>query len=152
MLCLTLPSGRAVLQLQDRLDTTAPLLATTEVMSAYTACLLRNVLPCICAQLLGHTDSLETAWTMACQASLSMGFSRPNTGVGCHFLLQGIFPTQGWNPGLLPWQRGFFTTEPPGKPALICANLHDFVVDKMNVIFYIRLVPFKARAPLIAQL
>ena len=30
-----------------------------------------------------------------------------NTGVGCHFLLQGNFPTQGWNPHLLPllhWQ------------------------------------------------
>ena len=24
-----------------------------------------------------------------------------NTGVGCHFLLQRIFPTQGSNPGLL---------------------------------------------------
>ena len=24
-----------------------------------------------------------------------------NTGVGCHFLLQGIFPTQRWNPSLL---------------------------------------------------
>ena len=24
-----------------------------------------------------------------------------NTGVGCHFLLQGIFPTQGSNRGLL---------------------------------------------------
>ena len=24
-----------------------------------------------------------------------------NTGVGCHFLLQGIFPTQGSNPHLL---------------------------------------------------
>ena len=24
-----------------------------------------------------------------------------NTGVGCHFLLQGIFPTQGLNWGLL---------------------------------------------------
>ena len=24
-----------------------------------------------------------------------------NTGVGCHVLLQGIFPTQGSNPGLL---------------------------------------------------
>ena len=24
-----------------------------------------------------------------------------NTGVGCHALLQGIFSTQGWNPGLL---------------------------------------------------
>ena len=23
-----------------------------------------------------------------------------NTGVGCHALFQGIFPTQGWNPGL----------------------------------------------------
>ena len=23
-----------------------------------------------------------------------------NTGVGCHALLQGIFPNQGWNPGL----------------------------------------------------
>ena len=32
-----------------------------------------------------------------------------NTGVGCHALLQGIFPTQGSNPRLLclsPWQEG----------------------------------------------
>ena len=27
-----------------------------------------------------------------------------DTGVGCHFLLQGIFPDQGLNPGLLHWQ------------------------------------------------
>ena len=27
-----------------------------------------------------------------------------DTGVGCHFLLQGIFPTQGSNPHLLHWQ------------------------------------------------
>ena len=26
-----------------------------------------------------------------------------NTGVGCHFLLHGIFLTQGSNPGLLHW-------------------------------------------------
>ena len=30
-----------------------------------------------------------------------MGFSRQDTGVGCHFLLQGIFPTQGLNSCLL---------------------------------------------------
>ena len=38
--------------------------------------------------------------------------------MGCHFLLQGIFPTQGSNlsPALV---GGFFTTEPPGKPLLI---------------------------------
>ena len=28
-----------------------------------------------------------------------------NTGVACHALLQGIFPTQGWNPGLLHCRR-----------------------------------------------
>ena len=28
-------------------------------------------------------------------------FPGKNTGVGCHFLLQGIFPTQGLNPRLL---------------------------------------------------
>ena len=27
-----------------------------------------------------------------------------NTGVGSYFLLQGIFPTQELNPGLLHWQ------------------------------------------------
>ena len=32
------------------------------------------------------------------------GFPGKNTGVGCHFLLQGIFPTQGSNPRLLHWQ------------------------------------------------
>ena len=32
------------------------------------------------------------------QAPLSIEFPSKNTGVGCHFLLQGIFPTQGSNP------------------------------------------------------
>ena len=40
-------------------------------------------------------------WTVAHQGPLSMGFSSKNTGVGCHALLQGIFPIQGSNPGLL---------------------------------------------------
>ena len=31
-------------------------------------------------------------------------FPGKNTGVGCYFLLQGIFPTQGSNPCLLHWQ------------------------------------------------
>ena len=37
-----------------------------------------------------------------------------NIGVGCHVLLQGIFPTQGSNPGL-PHCRCTLS-EPPGKP------------------------------------
>ena len=42
-----------------------------------------------------------TPWTVARQAPLSMEFSRKNTGVGCYFLLQGIFPTQELNTCLL---------------------------------------------------
>ena len=32
------------------------------------------------------------------------GISRENIRLGCHFLLQGIFPTQGSNPSLLSLQ------------------------------------------------
>ena len=32
---------------------------------------------------------------IAYQAPPFMGFSIQGSGVGCHFLLQGIFPTQG---------------------------------------------------------
>ena len=42
-----------------------------------------------------------------------------NTGVGCHFLLQGIFPTQGSNLNQsLALAGRFFPTAPPGKPQL----------------------------------
>ena len=40
--------------------------------------------------------------------------SGKNTGVGCHALLQGIFPTQGLNPGLSHC-RQTLPSEPPGK-------------------------------------
>ena len=40
-----------------------------------------------------------------------------NTGVACHFPLQGIFPIQGSNPGLLHWTpEDSLPSELPGKP------------------------------------
>ena len=45
-----------------------------------------------------------TLWTVAHWAPLSMGFSRQEYWRGCHFLLQGILPTQESNPHLLHWQ------------------------------------------------
>ena len=42
-----------------------------------------------------------------------------NPGVGGHALLQGIFPTQGWNLHLLcllHWQADSLPLVPPGKP------------------------------------
>ena len=42
-------------------------------------------------------------------------FLGKKTGVGCHFLLQGIIPTQGQNLHLSCTGRKI-TTAPPGKP------------------------------------
>ena len=39
-----------------------------------------------------------------------------NTGVGCRALLQGIFPTQGSNPGLPQKHVDSLPSESPGKP------------------------------------
>ena len=52
-------------------------------------------------QLLSHVWLFATPWTVACQAPLSMEFPGKNAGVGCQFLLQEIFLTQGLNPCLL---------------------------------------------------
>ena len=39
-----------------------------------------------------------------------------NTGVGCHALLQGIFPTQGSNPGLQHHRQILYSLSYPGNP------------------------------------
>ena len=41
--------------------------------------------------------TFATSWTVTYQAPPSMDSPGKDTGVGCHFLLQGIFPTQGLN-------------------------------------------------------
>ena len=41
-------------------------------------------------------------------------FPGKNPGVGCHFLLQGIFSTQGLNPHLLRWQAYSLPVSPQG--------------------------------------
>ena len=43
----------------------------------------------------------EIPWTVACQVPLFMDSPGKNTRVGSHSLLQGLFPAQGSNPGLL---------------------------------------------------
>ena len=39
-----------------------------------------------------------------------------NNGVGCHSLLQGIFPTQGSNPGLLYCRQTLYCLSQQGSP------------------------------------
>ena len=47
------------------------------------------------------SDSLQPHGLLPARPLRPWNFPGKNTGVGCHFLLQGIFPTQGSNLGLL---------------------------------------------------
>ena len=46
---------------------------------------------CVCVCTLSHVQLFVTPWVVA------WNYLGKNTGVSCHFLLQGIFPTQGLN-------------------------------------------------------
>ena len=76
---------------------------------------------------LNRVQLFATPWTVACQAPLD--FPGKSPGVGCHFLLQGIFPTQGLNPGLLHCRQMLYCLSHQGsskmkvKFAQLCLTL-----------------------------
>ena len=61
-----------------------------------------------CCLVTQSCPTLVTAWTVARHAVCPWDFPGRNTGVGCHFLLQGIFLTQGLNFHLLHFGRILF--------------------------------------------
>ena len=56
-----------------------------------------------------------------------------HTGVCCHLLLQGNFPTQGSNPHLLHWQAGSL---PPGPHILFHFEVLYFGLFSMDLLFF----------------
>ena len=72
-----------------------------------------------CCCLVTKSDSLQG------QAPLSMGFPRQEYW-GCHFLLQGIFLTQGSSPVSPALASRFFTAVPAGKPIYLCKILKHY--------------------------
>ena len=56
---------------------------------------------CCCAVLSHSCPTLRPHGLQPARIPCPRDFPGKNTGVGCHFLLQGIFPTQGLNPQLL---------------------------------------------------
>ena len=63
---------------------------------------LRDCVECCCCSVAKLCLTLFDL--MECSTPAPQGqrdFPGKNTGVGYHFLLQGIFPSQGWNPSLL---------------------------------------------------
>jgi len=62
------------------------------------------------------SKSFVTAWTVACQAPLSIGFSRQEYWSGWPFPSPRELPYPGIKPMSPALAGGFFTTEPLGKP------------------------------------
>jgi len=63
------------------------------------------------------SDSV-TPWTVACQASLSMGFSRQEYWSGLPCPPPGDLPNPGIKPRSPALQADFIPSEPPGKPRM----------------------------------
>ena len=57
-----------------------------------------------------------TPWTVAPRLLRTWDFPDKNTGVDCHSLLQGSFPTQGSNPGLLRCRQILYQPSHRGGP------------------------------------
>ena len=51
------------------------------------------------------SNSFAIPWTVSCQAPCPWSSPGKDTGVGSCSLFQGIFLTQGWNPGLLHFRQ-----------------------------------------------
>ena len=95
--------------------------------SCETSFLLPHLDVCVCAHSLSCVCLSVTLWTIAPRLLCPWDSSGKNTGVDCHALLQGIFPTQGSSPHLLCLlQAGSLPPVPPGKP-FRCVKLSNFI-------------------------
>ena len=82
---------------------------------------------CIHAQSLSRLQLFATPWTIACQAPLSMGFSRQEYWSGLSFPSPGDHPDPGIEPASLAspaLASRFFATAPPGKPSV---RIHELI-------------------------
>ena len=70
------------------------------------------------AQLQSSVQLVANQWSVACQAPLSMGFSRQEHWSGLPFPSPEDLPDTGIEPKSPALAGRFFTTEPPGKPEI----------------------------------
>ena len=85
---------------------------------------------------LSRARLFATLWTVACTELLRpWDFQGKSTGVGCHFVLQGIFPTQGSSPGLSHCTQTLYCLSHQGSPKYIESKMQmcrDFALSLDN--------------------
>ena len=72
---------------------------------------------------LSRVRFFATPWTVAYQASPSMGFSRQDYWSGLPFPSPGDLPNPGIEPGSPALEAGTLTSEPPGKWTKFIVNM-----------------------------
>ena len=72
---------------------------------------------CVCVSHSVMSNSLQHHGLQPSRLLCPQDFPGKNTGVGCHFLLQRIFPTEGLNSCLLHWQVDSLQLSHLGSPA-----------------------------------
>ena len=97
--------------------------------------LVRELRSCLhaCEVALAMSDSLRPHGLERARLLCLWDSPGKNTDVGCHFLLEGIFLTQGSNPNLLCFLQGQADSLPPGKPPILT----------LVIIYYIQVFPIK---------
>ena len=92
-------------------------------LSTWFCCEPKTALCCCCCCLVAklHPTLLQPHGLWPARLLSPWDLPGKNTGAGCHFLLQGIFSTQGLNPHLLRLLHcRQITTEPSGEPIALC--------------------------------
>ena len=77
-------------------------------------------------QSLSHVQLFATTWTplQPPRVLCPRDFPGKNTGMGCHSILQGIFPTQRSNRGLLHCGQIFYHLSHRASPLLIISSCY----------------------------
>jgi len=78
-----------------------------------------------------------TLWTVAHQLLRPWDFPGKNTGVGCHFLLQGIFLPQGLNLGLPHFRQTLYHLSHQGMSLLFIVLYNLQIIFTCSVFFQI---------------
>ena len=106
------------------------------LLSKISVCVCVCLYVCVYTHTLVVSDSVRPFGLQPTRLVCPWDSPGKNTAVGCHALLQGIFPTQSSNPHLLSilhWQVGSLPLATPGKPKIsVVSVLENFRVHEIK--------------------